>query len=217
MTGFKEKRSGRETNMLRTKLPAVLCALLFGPLAQIPADETPEIGDPAPGWHSLTGTDGKEHSLSDLSDYEAIVVCFTSNTCPYSVDYEDRLVSLQQKYKDAGQKVQLVAINSNAFVLDNVEKMKERASSRSFNFLYLKDETQEVAKKWGAIYTPEFYVLNKARQIIYRGAMDDSTKADQVKARYVELAVDAALAGRKPETEKTGARGCAIRYKRRRR
>lgn len=185
--------------------------------ATMAADKSPEIGDKAPEWKDLQGTDDKKHSLQDLEDAAVVVVCFTCNSCPYAVDYEERLVALQTKYSDAKKKVQLVAINSNVIPSDRLDKMKERAAARKFNFPYIQDETQEVAKAYGAIYTPEFYVLNEDRRIIYRGAMDDSTNADKVKVRYVELAVEAALAGRKPDTEKTGARGCTIRFKRRRR
>ena len=179
--------------------------------------ELPKIGDKAPGWTDLAGTDGKKHSLAALKDQDVIVVCFTCNTCPYAVDYEDRLVALHRKYTDSGQKVRLIAINANTVPGDRMEDMQKRAKDKEFKFSYLWDETQDVARKWGAIYTPEFFVLNKERKIIYRGAMDDSTRAKDVRVKHVELAVEAALAGKTPEVTKTGARGCAIRFKRRRR
>ena len=180
------------------------------------AEDEPVIGDTAPAWQDLVGTDDQKYSLNDQKS-DVIVLCFTCNGCPYAVDYEDRLIALQKKFKDAGSSVQVIAINSNAVAADELPKMKERAAAKKFNFPYVRDETQEVAKAYAAIYTPEFYVLNKARQIVYRGAMDDSTKAENVKVRYVELAVAAALDGKTPEVTKTGARGCAIRFKRRRR
>ncbi|MEZ6129657.1 MAG: thioredoxin family protein [Planctomycetaceae bacterium] len=179
--------------------------------------DSPEIGDVAPDWNLLPGTDGKQHSLKDLKDAEAIVVCFTSNTCPYSIDYEDRLMALQKKYTDDGANVPVVAINANGIPADDLEQMIERATSKNFNFLYLKDASQEVARAYGAIYTPEFYVLNRQKQIVYRGAMDDATKEADVKIRYVERAVTAAREGGVPDVQKTGARGCAIRFKRQRR
>ncbi|MCA9085092.1 MAG: thioredoxin family protein [Planctomycetaceae bacterium] len=175
------------------------------------------VGSQAPGWSMLEGVDGQHHSLSDLKDRQVVVVCFTSNTCPYSVDYEQRLIDLQSQYSDHPAGVQLVAINANAVSGDRLDEMKKRASDRGFRFLYLRDETQEVARAWGAIYTPEFFVLNKDRTIIYKGAMDDSTDAEKVKIAYVDLAVQAAIDGKKPEVTETGARGCAIRFKRRRR
>jgi len=173
------------------------------------------IGDQAPGWQDLLGTDDARHSLEELNDCEVIVVCFTSNTCLYSVDYEDRLIALQKKYADSDD-VRVVAINSNAVKADDLDHMKERAGEKKFPFLYLRDDDQSVARTWGAIYTPEFFVLNRKRQVVYMGAMDDSTNPDGVMTRYVELAVDATLIHSDIEHTETAARGCAIRMPRRR-
>ncbi len=180
---------------------------------QLPAGQ---VGDVAVGWQQLIGTDNKAHSLADLAELDAVIVCFTCNSCPYSVDYEDRLIALQKKYLDQNAKVAVVAINSNAVAVDDLDRMKHRAEQKKFNFAYLKDETQNVARAFDAIYTPEFYVLNRDRTIIYRGAMDDSTKADAVKVSYVERAVESALRNQTPEVTAVGARGCAIRFKRKR-
>ena len=200
---------------------SILCltfvTLAFGDLAAAEDGKPLSIGDEAPGWKDLVGTDDKKHSLDDLKEVDAVVVCFTCNSCPYSVDYEDRLIAFQQKYDGENSKVRLIAINSNAVASDELDKMKERAKEKKFNFAYLRDDTQDVARQFEAIYTPEFYVLNKERRIVYRGAMDDSTKAENVKINYVEKAVQAVLAGQTPEVTTAGARGCAIRFKRRRR
>ena len=155
--------------------------------------------------------------MDEFRDKDVLVVCFTCNSCPYAVDYEDRMIALQKKFVTEGINAQLVAINANTVDADKLEKMKDRASEKKFNYPYLWDESQTVAKAYGAIYTPEFYVLNKQRKIIYRGALDDSTLADKVQLKYVELAVTAAVTGATPEVEKTGARGCGIRYNRKRR
>lgn len=203
---------------LRLAVGLISCVLLFGfPVLQAEETAPPKIGDAAPGWKNLNGTDDEQHSFHDLKDAKVVVVCFTCNTCPYAVDYEERLVALQKKYTDAKQPVRLVAINSNAIPADGLDRMKARASERSFNFPYLKDESQYVARQWGAIYTPEFFVLDQDRKLIYRGAMDDDTDVAKVERRYVEEAVAAGLAGTAPEVSETGARGCTIRFKRRRR
>lgn len=175
----------------------------------------PEIGHVVPTWSDLTSTNEQSVSLSDWKD-KVVVVCFTCNSCPYSVDYEDRLLKLHKKYA-GNSSVKLVAINSNLISADSMEKMQERASEKGFKFPYVKDETQSVAKAWGAVYTPEFFVLNRKHELIFKGAMDDSTKAENVTEHYVSAAVDAALAGKTPRTTNVGARGCAIRFKRRRR
>lgn len=176
---------------------------------------TLNVGDAAPEWKNLPGTDDKNHSLADLKDKAVVVVAFTCNTCPTAVDYEDRIMAIGKKYA-AGGKVAVVAINANQVEGDLLPKMKERATERSFNFTYLHDDTQQVAKAYGATFTPEFFVLDQNRKIVYMGALDDATKVDEVKVKYVEDAVDAALAGRTPETRETVARGCLVRYARQR-
>lgn len=184
----------------------------IGVLAEDP--EKLRIGDQAPAWGSLTGTDDAIHSLADLKDKQVVVVCFTCNSCPYSVDYEDRLIEFQKKFSERTEGVALVAINANRKPTELLDKMKERATARKFAFPYLIDESQEVAQAYGATFTPEFFVLNKDRKVVYIGAMDDKTKADEVEERYVELAVEAALKNQMPAVTASPARGCAIPYKR---
>jgi peroxiredoxin len=144
------------------------------------------IGDAAPDWKGLEGADGGKHSLADLASKEAIVVCFTCNTCPYAVDYEDRLIALANKFAADGNRCALVAINANKVKDDLLPAMTERAQAKGFNFPYLHDATQQVAKSYGATFTPEFVVLNKARKVVYLGAMDDSPDGKKVTKRYVE-------------------------------
>jgi peroxiredoxin len=173
-----------------------------------------KVGDPAPVWTDLMGTDGQKHSLEDFAGKAVVVVCFTCNSCPYSVDYEDRMIAFSKKYAPHPDGVVFVAINANKKPSETLEKMRERAQVKEFSFLYLADETQKVAEAWGAVYTPEFFVLNRERQVIYIGAMDDKTDAQQVKARHLEDAVEAALKGAVPAIQQVPARGCAIPYRR---
>ena len=174
-----------------------------------------DIKDPAPKWAALPATDGKRYAFDDFKEKDVLVVAFTCNSCPYAVDYEDRLIAFSRKIKDS--KVGFVAINVNKVEEDLLPAMKQRAKEKGFNFPYLFDETQEIAKKYGAVYTPEFFVLNKERQVIYMGAMDDSPDADKVKVRYVDLAIQAAQAGKLPAKQETIAIGCRIRIERKRR
>jgi peroxiredoxin len=174
------------------------------------------IGDSAPTWSDLVGTDGQKHALAEFSGKEVLVVCFTCNTCPYAVDYEDRLISLAKKFASEGDKCGLIAINANKVKDDLLPAMEERAKSKGFNFPYLHDESQQVAKSYGATFTPEFVVLNKDRKVVYLGAMDDSPDGKKITKRYVEDAVAAAIAGQKPEITETPAVGCAVRYVRER-
>lgn len=175
------------------------------------------IGDAAPAWSDLPGVDGKTHSLADLAGKEVIVVIFTCNSCPIAVDYEDRIIALARKHAAADSKVAVVAINVNTIEADKLPKMRERAELKGFTFPYLYDESQKIGRAYGATFTPEFFVLNAARKIVYMGGMDDNSDPAMVQTNYLDPAIDAVLAGRAPEMPETVARGCRVRYQRERR
>ncbi len=177
---------------------------------------TLNIGSAAPAWNELPGVDGKPHGLADLKAKDVVVVTFTCNSCPYAVDYEDRLIAFAKKHCGPEGTVALVAINVNLVAEDRLPAMKERADKKGFNFPYLFDETQKIGHDYGATFTPEFFVLGKDRKIAYMGAMDDNTDAAKAKVNYVEQAVAALLAGKTPEVKETVGRGCLVRYDRRR-
>ena len=174
-----------------------------------------EIGDAAPAWTKLPGTDGKTHSLSDLKDKAAVVVGFTCNSCPYAVDYEDRLIAFHKKF--ASRNVALVAINVNKVPEDALPAMKKKARQKKFPFVYLFDASQKIAKDYGAFFTPEFFVLNKQRKIVYMGSMDDNPDLKKVKTHYLETAVANVLAGRGVKKSETIPFGCRIRFDKKRR
>ena len=169
------------------------------------------LGDPAPAWKDLPGTDGKKHSLADLAGKELVVLVFTCNSCACAEEYEDRIIAFAGKYKD---RVAVVAVNVNTGPDDRLDAMKKRAAKKKFPFPYLYDESQKIARAYGATYTPEFFVLDRARKVAYMGAMDDKSKADAVTERYLEAAVGAVLDGRKPARGETVAFGCLIKFKR---
>ncbi len=175
------------------------------------------IGDAAPAWSNLPGVDGKQHALADLKDKDAVVVVFTCNSCPVAVDYEDRIIAFAKKFAGTESKVALVAINVNKVEADSLAKMKERATAKGFPYPYIYDDSQQIAKAYGATYTPEFFVLNKERKIVFMGGMDDNSNPSMAKINYLEPAVAAALKGDKPENTETVAFGCLIRYARERR
>jgi peroxiredoxin len=203
----------------------VLTALAVWGLFACPAawagkyNPTLNIGAAAPNWEKLPGTDGKEHSLNDFKDREVVVIAFTCGSCPTAVDYEGRMKALAKKLEANGKGV-LIAINANDTSKapeDTLEAMQERAQAKAFNYLYLRDDKQAVAKAYGATTTPEFFVLNKERKIVYMGALDDKTDAAAVSEKYVEAAIDAALADKSPAVAETVARGCLVRYAKERR
>lgn len=200
-------------NTLLNRMIAILIVLAVAS-GSVSGNDKLKIGDAAPDWNDLTGIDDKQHSLKDLHDKSVVVVCFTCNSCPYAVDYEDRLIALHEKYADPESGVIVVAINANRKPSETLDKMKDRAKEKEFPFAYLIDETQQVADSYGAVYTPEFFVLNKDRKVVYIGALDDKTDAKLASVNYVELAIEAVLADKLPETTEVPARGCAIPYKR---
>ncbi|MFT5324670.1 MAG: peroxiredoxin [Planctomycetaceae bacterium] len=209
---------------VRTKSNMVLLAVVFALTTSwsqlaVSGEYNPvlSIGDKAPEWKNLPGIDGKKLSLSDLKKKDVVVLTFICNSCPYAVDYENRLIAFAKKHSGKESKVALVAVNVNKVDEDLPQKMKEKAKAKGFKFPYLFDETQQIAKDYGAGFTPEFFVLNKDRKVVYMGAMDDSPNADKVKRRYVDEAVAAALAGNLPEVRETVPIGCRIRIERTRR
>jgi peroxiredoxin len=197
----------------------VFCAVLALPWAVVAGEYNPtlNIGDKAPTWKDLPGTEGKRHSLADLKDRDVVVVVFTCNSCPYAVDYEDRINELAKQSSGQDSRVAVVAINVNKIEADQMPAMKARAQEKNFQFPYLYDETQKIAREYGATWTPEFFVLDKDRRVVYMGAMDDNSDPDEVKVQYVAEAVKAALTGGKVAKAETPAVGCLIRFARERR
>ncbi|QOD61871.1 thioredoxin family protein [Polaribacter haliotis] len=172
-----------------------------------------KVGDKIEDF-SLKNIDNKIVSLSDYSSAKGFIIIFTCNTCPYSVANEDRIISLDQKYKKAGFPV--IAINPNDPVAvsgDSFEKMKVRADEKGFTFPYLFDDGQKVYPKFGATKTPHVYIVTKKdMKVQYIGAIDNSSRdEDSVTEKYVENAVDALLAGKKVEKTETRAIGCSIK------
>jgi peroxiredoxin len=171
------------------------------------------IGDPAPAWSDLPGTDGKRYALADFKDKKLLVVVFTCNSCPVAVDYEDRIIAFARRH---AENVGVVAINVSRAEEDSLEAMQQRAELKKFPYPYLADASQSIGRAYGAGSTPEFFVLSPDRKVVYMGAMDDSSNAAQAKVNHLEAAVAAALSGKQPETKETYAHGCRIRYARQR-
>ena len=177
------------------------------------------IGDPAPAWTDLEGVDGRRHSLSDSADKEVVVVVFTCNSCPVATDYEDRIIAFAKKSAAPESKVALVAINVNKVAEGQLPKIRVRAEAKGFInlFPYLYDDTQQIGRAFGAAFTPEFFVLNRQRQVVYMGGMDDNSRAEEVKTNFLDPAVEAALAGKTPDVTEAPAIGCRVRYEHERR
>jgi peroxiredoxin len=176
-----------------------------------------KVGDKADDF-KLKNIDGSVVSLSDYEDAKGFVVIFTCNGCPYAVAYQDRIIDLDKKFKSKGYPV--IAINPNDIDIkpeDSLEGMKKRSKEKGFTFPYLKDETQEVYRTYGATRTPHVYVLQKEGDdlvVKYIGAIDnnyqDASKADE---KYLENALIALGNGKDPDPSFTKAIGCSIKSK----
>jgi peroxiredoxin len=210
--------------MIRFRLiPCLTCLVVWFFLSNpaMPAVETATagefnavlgIGDAAPRWSELEGVDGQRHGWDEVADAPCVVVAFTCNSCPYARDVEDRMIALSKEF--AGDGVRIVAINVNLVDEDSLPAMRRRAEEKAFPYPYLHDASQQIASDFGAIKTPEFFVLDRQGKVAYMGALDDSPDGQSVNRRYVADAVRAVLAGSVPETLETVPIGCRIRYAR---
>jgi len=175
---------------------------------------TIRIGDSAPSFR-LPSIDGRDYSLKDFKEEKAVIVMFSCNHCPTVKAYEDRFTELQDDYDGKG--VKLIAINANddkKYPEDSFENMKIRAREKGFNFPYLRDESQKVAKAYGAERTPEVFIFDKKRILRYHGRIDDNVHApDLVREPYLRQAIDAILEGKAVPLEETEPVGCTIKWK----
>lgn len=202
--------------MLRTLLVALVLFALPAVAHAGKYNPTLNIGDKAPNFSKLPGTDGKEHSLGEFAERDVLVLFFTCNSCEYAVDYEDRIIAIAKKYAGEESNVAFVGVNVNRIAADSLEKMQEKAEKKGFPFVYLYDDTQQIAHDYGASTTPEFFVFDGDRKLVYMGSLDDNSDAAKAKVNYLQLAINAALDGAKPETTETVPIGCLVRYDRRR-
>ena len=163
----------------------------------------------------LKNVDGTTVSPEELAEAKALAVIFWCNHCPYVRAWEDRVAALQREYADRG--VQFVLINSNdakKYPGDSYEQMQARAKEKAYPYPYLIDESQEVARSYGATRTPEVFLFDEARTLRYHGAPDDN--ADDPKAvtrQYLRDALDALLGGAAPATSETAPQGCTIKWR----
>jgi peroxiredoxin len=164
---------------------------------------------------SLPAVDGTTVSTDQFPGRPVLGVVFWCNHCPYVKAWEDRLISLQRRYEDRG--VRFIMVNSNdpsQYPEDSFATMVERARAKACPFPYLFDETQEVARAYGATRTPEVFLFDSGRVLRYHGAPDDNFEdAGAVRAHYLRDAIEALLDGRDPVTPTTQPRGCTIKWR----
>ena len=170
-------------------------------------------GTAAPTF-DLPGTDGRNHALQDLADRNVAVVVFTCNHCPYAKAWEGRLIDIAKDYEARGVGFMLVGSNDPVqYPEDSFVEMTERATARNYPFPYLFDESQAIARAYGAERTPEVFVFDVGRELRYHGAVDDDQDEQAVTTNYLRDALDAVLAGETLAIGETPAVGCTIKWK----
>jgi peroxiredoxin len=171
------------------------------------------LNDRAPTF-SLPATDGKTYTLNDISE-DTLVISFTCNHCPYVYNSDEETRKTAEKYTPQG--VRFVMINANSTVShpqDSFDNMVTRMNEHKFPWIYLRDESQEVARAYGAEKTPHFFVLNKSRDLIYAGRAVDSPRVpENIATHELETALDEHLSGRPVSTPRTDPIGCSIKWK----
>lgn len=174
---------------------------------------TLQIGEQAPAF-SLPATDGKTYALEDFSETKALVVFFTCNHCPYVIGSDEGTRAVAERFADQG--VRFVAINSNSrhtYAEDDFEHMVARMEKYKFPWIYLHDESQDVAEAYGALRTPHFYVFDESRKLAYTGRAIDSPR-DWTQSTTHELvdALKELLAGKPISVPSTNPVGCNVKW-----
>jgi peroxiredoxin len=171
------------------------------------------VGDKAPAFSGIPAVMGDKDasvSLNDLKE-DVVVLVFLANHCPVVTAYEDRIIDLANDYK--GKSVKVVGVCVNDMDSDRLPAIKARVKDKGYSFVYGYDESQKIGKAYGAVATPQFFVLDKDRTIRYTGALDDNQNESKVSKTYVRTAVDALLKGESVEVTETQPKGCGIGYK----
>jgi peroxiredoxin len=162
----------------------------------------------------LPGVDGRNHSLEQYADAPVLVLVQSCNHCPYVLAWQGRINALQHEYADRG--VRIVAINSNdvtTYPADSFENMVEHARDAGYSFDYLFDESQEIARALGSERTPEAFVFDADRRLVYHGAVDDNRDEEEVTTQYLRDAIEAALEGGTPPVADTPPVGCTVKWR----
>lgn len=174
---------------------------------------TLELGEKAPDF-SLPATDGKQYSLSDFGNASALVIFFTANHCPFVTGSDEVTRQTAEKYQSRG--VAFVGINSNSkntYEEDSWEGMLQRMEKEKFPWTYLHDESQEIAKKYGGLRTPHFFVFNSNQELIYTGrGIDNPRDSGKMTVNDLENALEDYLTGKKVSTPLTNPIGCNIKW-----
>lgn len=179
----------------------------------------PELGNMAPDF-TLPNTNpaygGETVSLSDFDDKKALLVMFICNHCPFVKHISEGLAQLGRDYEDGGLGIVAICANDqNTHPGDSPAKMAEEAQARDYRFPYLHDDNQTIAKAYRAACTPDFFLYNQDRELVYRGQFDKSRPGNDeaVTGKDLRAAVDLVLGGKQVPEEQTPSMGCNIKWK----
>jgi peroxiredoxin len=174
---------------------------------------TLKIGDKAPDF-AVPATDGKTYRLADFAGAKVLVVFFTCNHCPFVIGSDETTRVTVMRFKDRG--VAFIGINSNSertYATDDFAHMAERMKENRFPWVYARDSSQDVARAYGALRTPHFYVFDQNRRLIYTGrGVDNPREASKAKVNDLERAIEEHLAGRPVSVPLTNPIGCNVKW-----
>jgi peroxiredoxin len=177
------------------------------------ATEKLKLGSLMPAFE-LISVKGKKLNADDFKETKLMLVIFSCNHCPYVQAYEERIIKITS---DFNNELVVIAINSNDeknYPEDSLDNMKLRAEEKGFNFHYLRDADQEVAKAFGATHTPEVFLFNEKRELVFHGKIDDNWQDEsRVNSKYLRDAINELLSGKEISVPETFTIGCTIKWK----
>jgi peroxiredoxin len=184
-------------------------------MARTPSNMIP-LGTPAPDFDLFDVVSGESRSYDDIAGSSGTLIMFICNHCPFVKHIEDQLIKLSNEYMIQG--IGIAGISSNdvdKYPDDAPEKMKELAEEKGYPFSYLYDESQEVAKAYDAACTPDFYLFDSEKKLVYRGQLDDSRPGADipVTGKDLRMALDAVVHGETPDMDQKPSLGCNIKWK----
>jgi peroxiredoxin len=201
-------------------LALTVSLLVAGTACAAEFNKVVDIGAPMPSFENLPATDGTTVSSADLKE-DVVVLVFLANHCPWVQGMDGDLINLVKAFE--GKSVRVIGVSVNHREDDRMPAMIEHAKKYGYNFTYVFDESQELGRKLGATRTPEYFVFDKNRKLAYMGAIHDSparrtddgsisyTKGEPTQF-YATSAIEALLAGKKPDPAETRAHGCSVEY-----
>ncbi len=171
-------------------------------------------GDAAPDF-SLPGVDGKTYRLADYASDPFVLVTFWCNHCPYVQGWEGRMIELGRRYGPKGVRIFLISSNDDrAYPEDRFESMVRRAKEKGYPFPYLQDESQQVARAYGALVTPHPMLFDRDRKLIFQGRIDnDHQHPERATQHYLERALDQALRGEPVLPAELPVAGCTVKWR----